>query len=196
MRHPERVAGLVLVDPPSEWMQLDRQRSRMLRGGVLLSRIGSALARVGIVRACLALLTSGAPAAPRYFVKIFGPTTAATVERLVGEVRKLPPESHPVVQALWCQPKCFEAMAAHLRVLPEATASAGAIDSLGDLPVVVISSGDQTPDVRAAHERLAKMSARGRVVLASKSGHWVPYDEPELIVDAIHEIVEHFRAQR
>jgi pimeloyl-ACP methyl ester carboxylesterase len=194
-RHPHRVAGLVLVDPPSEWMRLDRRRLRMLRGGVLLSRIGSVLARVGIVRACLTLLTGGAPAAPRYFVKIFGPTTASTVERLVGEVRKLPPESHPVVQALWCQPKCFEAMAEHIRVLPEATASAGTIASVGDLPLIVISSGDQTPDVRAAHERLAKMSGRGRVVLASKSGHWVPYDEPELIVDAIREIVEHFRAR-
>jgi pimeloyl-ACP methyl ester carboxylesterase len=195
-QHPERVAGLVLVDPPSEWMHLDRRRSRMVQGAVLLSRIGSALARVGIVRACLALLTGGAPAAPRYFVKIFGPTTAATVERLVGEVRKLPPESHPVVQALWCQPKCFEAMANHLRVLPEATASAEAIGSLGDVPLIVISSGDQTPAVRAAHEELAKMSSRGRVVRASKSGHWVPYDEPELIVDEIHEMVEHFRAQR
>ena len=194
-RHPDRMAGLVLVDPPSEWMHLDRGRVRMLRGGVLLSRIGSVLARVGIVRACLTLLTGGAPAAPRYFVKIFGPTTAATVERLVGEVRKLPPESHPVVQALWCRPKCFEAMAEHIRVLPEATASAASIASLGELPLIVISSGDQTPDVRAAHEKLAKMSSRGRVVLASKSGHWVPYDEPELIVDAIREIVEHSRAQ-
>src|SRR5262249_41441723 len=105
------------------------------------------------------------------------------------------PESHPVVQALWCQPKCFEAMAGHLRVLPEATASAGAISSLGDLPLIVISSGDQPADVLAAHEQLAKLSACGRVVLASKSGHWVPYDEPDLIVDAIREIVERFRTR-
>jgi hypothetical protein len=67
------------------------------------------------VRACLALLTGGAPAAPRYFVKVFGPTAARTLERLVGEVRKLPSDIHPGVQALWCQPKCFQAMADHLR---------------------------------------------------------------------------------
>lgn len=193
MRHPERVAGLVLVDPPSEWMHLDRRRSRMVQGAVWLSQVGGLLARLGVVRACLALLTGGAPAAPRYFVKVFGPTTAGTIERLVGEIRKLPPESHPVVQALWCQPKCFRAMADHLRVLPEATASAAAIASLGDLPVIVISSGDQTPDVTTAHHELARLSSRGRVVVASKSGHWVPYDEPELIVDAVREIVEDFR---
>jgi len=29
--------------------------------------------------------------------------------------------------------------------------------------------------------------------VASKSGHWVPYDEPDLIVDAIREIVDTFR---
>jgi pimeloyl-ACP methyl ester carboxylesterase len=189
-RHPERVAGLVLVDPPSEWMSLDQRRSRMLKGAMWLSQVGGLLARFGIVRACLALLTGGAPAGPRYFVKLFGPTTAGTVERLVGEIQKLPPESHPVVQALWCRPKCFHAMANHLRVLQEATASAEAMASLGDLPVIVISSGDQTPDVTAAHHALAGTSSRGRVVVASKSGHWVPYDEPELIVNAIREIVE------
>ncbi len=192
-RHPQQVAGLVLVDPPSEWMHMDRRQVRMLRGAVQLSRVGGLLARMGIVRACLALLTGGAPAAPRYFVKVFGPTAARTLERLVGEVRKLPPEIHPVVQALWCQPKCFQAMADHLRVLQEATATAAAVRSLGDAPVIVISSADQTPDVTASHQALAAMSSHGRVVFASKSGHWVPYDEPELIVEAIREVVEIFR---
>jgi hypothetical protein len=51
--------------------------------------VGALLAHVGIVRGCLALLTGGAPSAPRHFVRIFGPTTARTLERLVGEVRKL-----------------------------------------------------------------------------------------------------------
>ena len=51
------------------------------------------------MRACLALLTGGAPAAPRYFVKIFGLSTAKALERFVGEVRKLPPDVHPLVRA-------------------------------------------------------------------------------------------------
>ena len=33
-------------------------------------------------------------------MKIFGPTAAHTLERLVGEVRKLPPEVYPLAQAL------------------------------------------------------------------------------------------------
>jgi pimeloyl-ACP methyl ester carboxylesterase len=195
-RHPGKVAGLVLVDPPTEWMHMDRRQRRMVSGAVLLSGVGGWLARLGVVRACLALLTGGAPGVPRYFVKVFGPTTARTLERLVGEVQKLPPEIHPVVKALWCRPKCFRAMADHLRALDEAVASARGVGSLGELPVVVISSSRQTPDVTAAHAALAGMSSQGRVVVASKSGHWVPYDEPELIVDAIRGVVQGVRDGR
>ena len=123
-RYPQTVGGLVLVDPPTEWVHVDHRQMRLLWGAVQLSRLGGLLARLGVVRVCLALLTGGAPAAPRHFVKVFGPMTARTLERLVGEVRKLPPEIHPVVQALWCQPKCFQAMADQLRMLEDATASA------------------------------------------------------------------------
>ena len=89
-QHPSEVAGLVLLDPPSEWHEITREQARLLWGGIQLSRIGGILARLGIVRACLALLTGGAPGVPRNFVRIFGPTAARTLERLVGEVRKLP----------------------------------------------------------------------------------------------------------
>ena len=116
-RRPERVAGLVLVDPATEWLELTARRIRLLRGGRHLSKIGALLAHLGVVRVCLALLTGGAPGAPRRLVRIFGPTAARTLERLVGEVRKLPADVHPVVQALWCQPKCFHAMADHLLAL-------------------------------------------------------------------------------
>jgi pimeloyl-ACP methyl ester carboxylesterase len=71
-RHPGYVRGLVLVDPPTEWVTMTRQRARLLWGGRHLSRIGAVLARVGVVRTCLALLSGGAPAAPRGFVRIFG----------------------------------------------------------------------------------------------------------------------------
>ena len=112
--HPADVAGLVLLDPPSEWHHATRRQARMLWAGIQLSRLGGLLARIGVVRAGLALLTDGAPGVPRRFVRIFGSMTAQTLERLVGEVRKLPPEVHPIVQAHWSQPKCFRAMAEHL----------------------------------------------------------------------------------
>jgi pimeloyl-ACP methyl ester carboxylesterase len=65
MRRPEQIAGLVLVDPATEWLTATPQRLRHLRGGQQLSRVGAMLAHVGVVRACLDLLTGGAPGAPR-----------------------------------------------------------------------------------------------------------------------------------
>lgn len=189
-QYPQQVSGLVLVDPPSEWASMTTRQAYLLRGAMQLSRLGGVLARLGVVRVCLALLTGGVPAVPRRFVKVFGSTTAGTLDRLVGEVRKLPPETHPVVQAVWCQPKCFRAMRDQLRVFQEATALAGRFHPPRDVPLVVISSGDQPAGVMALHQTLVRGSAYGRHVVASKSGHWVPFDEPELIVEAIREVVE------
>lgn len=189
-RHPGSVRGLVLVDPPTEWLTMTPQRARMLWGGRHLSRIGALLAYVGVVRTCLALLSGGAAGAPRRFVKIFGPTAARTLERLVGEVRKLPPDVHPIVQALWCQPKCFYAMADHLRVLEREGISLGEFIPPREIPVIVISSGDQPPEQIAAHRMLAERSAHGRHVVAARSAHWVQFDEPELIVALVRELVE------
>ena len=195
-RHAAEVAGLVLVDPPMEWLTITPQRERLLRGAQLLSRLGALLAHVGVVRACLALLTGGAPGAPRRFVRVFGPTAARTLERLVGEVRKLPPAVHPTVQALWCQPKCFHAMADHLRALERDRESMAAVMPPRDVPIVVISSGAQPADQLAAHRTLAGASPQGRHVVAARSTHWIQFDEPELIVAAVKELVESARLER
>ena len=39
-RYPEQVAGLVLVDPPDEWLTMSPERARMLWGGLRLSQAG------------------------------------------------------------------------------------------------------------------------------------------------------------
>jgi pimeloyl-ACP methyl ester carboxylesterase len=197
MRRPEQVAGLVLVDPATEWLTMTAQRARLLWGGRQMSRVGALLAHLGVVRACLALLTGGAPGAPRQFVKIFGPTTAHTLERLVGEVRKLPPELHPTVRALWCEPKCFHSMGDHLLTLQRDIPLIAKVEVHRDIPVVVISSVNQPAEQLAAHRRLAHASDHGRHVIASQSAHWVQFDEPELIIGAIKDLVgSHRDAER
>ena len=195
MRHTEGVAGLVLVDPATEWLTKTPHRARLLRGGRALSRVGALLAHIGVVRACLALLTGGVPGAPRHFVRIFGPTAARTLERLVGEVRKLPAEIHPVMQALWCDPKCFHAMADHLNALERDREAIATVVTPREVPLVVISSGDQPSEQLAVHQRLARESDFGRHVVASHSAHWIQFDEPELIVAAVRDLVESARAR-
>lgn len=190
--HPVAVRGLVLVDPPMDWIEMNPRQTYLLRGASHLSKLGGLLARLGVVRASVALLTGGAPAAPRQFIKVFGPATAHTIERLVGEIQKLPPEVYPFVQAAWSRPQCFEAMADYLTVFQESALAAAQLRLPNDVPLVVISAGDQPEEVKAAHERLARSSARGRHVVAAASGHWVPFDQPELIVDAIEQLVRDY----
>ena len=192
-RRPQHVAALVLVDPPTEWLTITPPRARMLRGARFLSTVGALLARLGVVRACLALLTGGAPGAPRRFVRVFGPTAARTLERLVGEVRKLPPDVHPFVQAAWCQPKCFHAMAAYLRALERDQAVISACLPPPEIPISVISSAQQSADQIADQRALASTSRAGRHLVAAESGHWILFDEPEIIVQTLRELVEAHR---
>ena len=193
-RYPANVIGLVLVDPPTEWLALTDQQLRMIRGARQLSRLGGVLAQVGVVRACLALLTGGAPGAPREFVRLFGSATARTLGRLVGEVSKLPPDVHPIVQELWCQPKCFRAMADYLAVLAREGASIGMATPPAALPTVVISSANQPPEQIARHQELAAQSKAGRHVVADRSTHWVQFDQPDLIVTEVESLLRNARS--
>ena len=194
-RYPADTAGLVLLDPPSEWQDMGPSRARLLRRGVQASRLGGWLASVGVVRACLALLTGGAPGVPRHGVRVLGPTAVRTLEHLVGEVRKLPPETHPQVQALWCDPKCFRGMAEQLDALGEMGDAAGSVATLADMPLAIVSGGDQPAEVTVRHRELARLSSRGRHVTAAKSGHWIHLDEPDLVVRVIREIVDEARVR-
>ena len=188
-RHPEQVAGLVLVDPPMEWLAGAPTQAELLRRAHRASVLGAFLARIGVVRAALSLLTGGYPGAPRTFVKLLGPRAAGTLERLVGEVRKLPPELHRAVQAHWSQPKCFHAMAEYLGVLESEAATIAAAIPPSDIPTVVISGSHQPPSEIAAHRSLAAASPHGRHLVATNSGHWILLDEPELIVDAVRTLI-------
>jgi pimeloyl-ACP methyl ester carboxylesterase len=192
-RHPRRVRGMVLIDPPaaSEWRQPSRRQARLLARGIRLSYLGAMMAHLGIVRGCLSLLTGGAPRVPGTLIKGLGPVATAKLHHLVDQVRKLPPDVHPLVQEHWCQPKCFRAMADHLRVLQEAADFVGGLLALPAVPLVVVSSGQLPAERMAEHRELARLSAEGGHVVAAGSGHWIQFDEPDVVVEAIRDVVKH-----
>src|SRR5205823_9153941 len=135
-------------------------------------------ARVGVVRLCLNLLASGAPAVPRRVARLFGSDAAGVLSRLVGEVQKLPPDSWPLVRTFWSQPKCFAGMARHLAGLPASARDAAVCGPLGDVPLIVISAGRRPEASASEHARLTALSSRGRRIVANGSGHWIHFDEP------------------
>ena len=196
--YPEKVTGLVFVDTlhPEEWCEPSPHQRHLLRGGVFLSRVGETLAQIGVVRLSLSLLAGGAPGAPRQFSRVFGPTAAALLENIVGEVQKLPAEVLPAVQAHWSRPRAFRGMRQQLAELARCCAYlTQGTDNFGDLPVVVLS-GKRDPRWLAADAALARASSQGRHVVSAHSGHWVHLDDPDLVVRAIRDVVERARDRR
>ncbi len=189
--YPGNVAGLVLVDPlsASEWMNMSPAHARMLRLGVKLSRRGAVLARIGVVRAALALLISGGRRVPQWIARLSSGRGESVISRLVGEVRKMQPETWPMVRAHWCLPKNFQGMAAYLESLPTSAEQAGALGDTGSIPVTVLSASNATPEQLEEREAWARRSSRGKHIVAAKSGHWIQLDEPELVAGAIREMV-------
>jgi pimeloyl-ACP methyl ester carboxylesterase len=191
-RYPERVAGLVLVDPVvrSEWRGRDfgKHRRRVLARAVRLSRRGAWLARAGVVRLALVLLTGGSRRLPRILALVSAGNGASVTDRLAGEVRKMPRELWPAIAAHWSEPRSFLAMANNLESLP---VSAGQVDEnagLGNLPLVVLSVSSA-----AEHARDAQLSTRGEHVVVPHSGHWIQLDAPHAVVDAVRRVVDRVR---
>jgi pimeloyl-ACP methyl ester carboxylesterase len=197
-RFADRVAGLVFVDTifPQEWLQMPRERRRLVRGGVLFARVGGLLARLGVVRFLLNRLTGGAPGAPRAVLNLFGGTATSVITRIVGEVQKMPVEMRPAIQMHWSHPKSFASLASHLAHLPESAADAAAVTVFPELPVAVICAGGLRPEAQRMHERLATFSAHGRFVRAGTAGHWIQLDDPSLVVRVIRDVVEGARRRQ
>jgi pimeloyl-ACP methyl ester carboxylesterase len=184
--YPGRVAGLVLVDPVSraDWREENEPGRRMLARGVMLSRRGAFLARLGVVRLGLALLMSGSRTIPKLLARVSAGRGAGVTERLTGEVRKMPPELWPAVAAHWSESRCFHAMANSLENLPISVRQIDENRSLGDLPITVLSA-----TATAEHEHDAGLSTRGEHRIVPGSGHWMQLDAPDAVVDAIRRIM-------
>ncbi len=191
-RYPDDVAGLVFVDStfPEEWLDMPAERGRVLAGGATFARLGGLLARLGVVRACLALLTSGSTTVPRVVARGFGRTALVVLSRIVGEVQKMPAEARPAIAAHWSQPKSFASMASHLANLPASAAEAAGLGTFGDRPVVVLSAAELRPELQRLHDALAAGSSNGRHIVATTAGHWIQLDEPRLVVQAIADCVD------
>lgn len=190
--HPHQVAGLVLIDPlPAvEWLQVSGERLRMLRWGIRLSRRGALLARLGVVRASLALLTGGGRRIPKLVARLSSGRAESTLSRLVGEIQKMPPEVWPMVQAHWCQPKAFLGMAEYFKALPESAEQAAALGELPEIPVTILSASNSTPPQITERDALASRSMHGKHIIVPESGHWIHLDQPEVVLAAIREMVE------
>ncbi len=191
-RHPEEVAGLVFVDAahPEEWLQMSPYNRHRLEKGITLTRRGAWLARMGVARAVAALASTRAVDYARAGVRWVtgGTITRETGDIILAPIAKLPRELYPVFKWMWVQPKFFETLAGQMQFIEESARQAAEVSSFGDTPLVVLGAPDSDPARDPLHRRAAALSTQGKFILAARSGHWIPMDEPDLVVTAVREV--------
>jgi pimeloyl-ACP methyl ester carboxylesterase len=185
-RNPDRVVGLLLLDPIDcdHWRTLLPEGKERLATGARLSRRGAWLARVGVVRFSLMLLSAGARTLPKRIARMASGSGESIISRITAEISKMPSELLPAVRTHWSRPQSFQTLAHYLSQLTHCVNEV--VDApLGHLPLIVISAENATESELREHRKLASLSSVGEHVIAEKSGHWIQLDRPDLVVSSV-----------
>jgi pimeloyl-ACP methyl ester carboxylesterase len=193
---PEEVAGLVLIDPvvPEEWNPASDHNSQRIRTGARILRRAAALARWGALRFVSFLLLSGVKPVAEPLVRLM----SRGAPKGEGSTRSplfwnLPPAERTMAPVFWVLPKFTETIASQLETLPR-SAEQVAAGRLPKIPITVISAANTPSNRRQHHVALAELSPLGKHITAARSGHWVMQDEPELVVQAIQDVIRQVHA--
>jgi len=117
------------------------------------------------------------------------------VARLLGfafyNTSEYPANVEPEVQALDHQTRNCQTAGDELAAVPESLDQlAAARHSLGNLPLIVITRGKQvSPSWPALQKDLVTLSSNGTQVIATDSGHYIQLDQPDMVVEAIEQVV-------
>lgn len=144
-------------------------------------------------------------AGSRYVIRAMQLTLPIGLPRLLAS-RSVPPEVRPEFCAVFCRKQFFAAVQAEAAAQQENSAQVRALGALGDLPLMVLSHdpdkvkfpGNLTEPVNRAwgemQEELAHLSTNGVRLVVKGSGHDIPIDKPEAVVDAIRKVVGETKA--
>jgi pimeloyl-ACP methyl ester carboxylesterase len=117
-------------------------------------------------------------------------------------------DDDPVQRAAECNWRSTREAVAELKAFPESAAQAAATGALGDMPLAVLSHDPDKPsaELRAdlakptndawekMQEELAHLSTRGTQTIAKNSAHYIQSDRPELVIEAVRNVVDQARA--
>ncbi|MGB3717309.1 MAG: alpha/beta hydrolase [Candidatus Promineifilaceae bacterium] len=177
-RYPQDIAGLVFVDSAHE-NQRNRLPPEMMKEGTMIKVLASLfrmLAPFGIPRA----------------LKL--------ADRMQGD--NFPDDVRPAAMARMYQSHFFKALFNEVKAVESNTALTEPPPDLGNTPLIVLSRGGTNPELpEAQFERLkqcwdelqrdlVKLSTNSQHIIAEHSGHYIHHDQPELVVDAIRQVVK------
>ncbi len=193
-RYRNKTSGLVLVDPahPEDWVSPAPKEQIKINRGVRLCRSGAKAARFGAAKVVSGLASLGFFGVARGLAKVVSRGGLSREdEGILAPVWKLPPEARRPLRRFWTQEKFFDALGNQIATI--STSAAETLDEsargFGDLPLVTISSTDPGDYRLRQQDALAALSTRGTHVIASKSGHWIPLDQPQVVIDAIRDVL-------
>jgi pimeloyl-ACP methyl ester carboxylesterase len=201
--YPQRVAGLVLVDPAEDrlWQRVmpaleQRFDPALVRSAVREDEEGISAA-VAHFRECAAWASAGELTDTRY-AACTDPPRRQLGETLLAERRRLQ------LQRTYLDAQAAEI--ASCMYVPDAAADAGYArlfdrkTALGDLPLIVLTHGfyDMSEDNsevhyrswRMAHAQTAALSTRGSQRMVPNSMHNLQIDSPGAVVDAVLEVLD------
>jgi pimeloyl-ACP methyl ester carboxylesterase len=166
---PDDMAGLLMVDAIDEGVAAHPDYRAFVAKGRWFVRLLRGAAALGILRLAARIFSNGAEDSPE--------------ERMAG--------------AEMVRPGFFAAIGGDLQTIL-AVDPAAKPPPLGDLPLTAITHGKPFPGPFAALERLwrpeqdriARLSTRGRLVVADQSNHMIATDEPDLVLAEIRRLVE------
>lgn len=167
-RHPNEVAGMVLVDARHEYVDANTSpadANSFLNAVAGQGRRYALARRMGIVR-------------------LFGAS-------LVGEPR-LETDVQQQMALLSTASNTIDATNAEARERVTSDALLQAAPSLGDRPLIVIAASQSMatiPHWPEGQQRLASISNDARLVIADGSSHAVQIDQPDLVIASIREVI-------
>jgi pimeloyl-ACP methyl ester carboxylesterase len=174
LTHPEQVAGMVLVDARSEYVDANTSPAEVQAfqkasaAQAILYRVARS---VGLVRLIGASLW-GAPTMPR--------------------------ETRTEGMLLQTSPRGVDAQTAEGLERATDDAQLQAAPSLGDRPLIVVAAGQKVahdPIWAEAQRRQAALSSNGRLIVAEGSGHAIHWEQPTLVIDAVRQVVDDVRSR-
>lgn len=186
--YPEDVAGVVLVDPMrcEEWPPLNPEKQSMIERGRKLARYAIPIAHFGLARLAVTSLLCRSGRLSGHLADAGGLGGRHVLKRVTEEVAKMPREVWPVIAAHWSRPGYYAGMQRHVEAVPDTVNEMQYAHPICDIPVLVLTPAKSTP---LSGQCLDKIGNNVRQVIATESAHWIHLDEPQLVVDAIREMV-------
>ena len=181
-QYPEDVVGLVLVDASHE-SYMTSETWKGIKRQLWLYQVMGVASRVGVLR-------------------LIGELNLLPIlEQIKQEIKKYP----LAVQALfdtyksYCyRPHYWATLSSERANLEKSFEQLQAVTSLNNLPFIVLIQGTKAPEMsdekfqrwQELQLDLTKLSSNSQYIIAEKSGHLIPLEQPDLIVSAVRQLVE------